>query len=65
MKLKWKYDKRHKQWWCNHTDNLSFAIDRLTGGEGCSLNVTDYTTTIHQFRTTSSAKEVARLIAFG
>lgn len=64
MKLKWKYDKKLKNWKAAQNDNTSFTIVKLTP-DGYQLHTQGWYNIREQFNKLSSAKEVARLLAFG
>lgn len=65
--IKWKYDKKFKQWWTGETSayaNDGFTIDKESGGDRYRLRQ-EYFKTIGYFNKLSSAKEVARLLRHG
>ena len=64
MKLKWKYDKKLKQWWVYVRNDGSFTIEKLTPS-GYQLYRSGRCNLSEQFNKLSSAKEVARLLTFG
>lgn len=60
--LNWSYDKRHTQWWCNHSSSISYTIEKKHGG-WCLCG--DNYQHIAYLDKLKNAKEVARLLAFG
>jgi hypothetical protein len=67
MKLKWKVDRKNKQWYIIETvpyANDGFTITKTS--DGLYRLVRDYSiTTMIIFKKLSSAKKVAELIKFG
>lgn len=63
-KLKWKYDKKFKQWYITESEpyaNDGATIDKTQIGYKLLINGD----LIHYFNKLSSAKEVGRLIQLG
>lgn len=61
-KLKWKYDKKYKQWWVN--ESIPYANNGMTITKGETLYILqfDHINASLTFKNISSAKKVAQLI---